>query len=86
MVDGQLKNSRTIIQIERDANAIRTGNSTRGKGNIIITSADVASALAMSGVLDYDSGITGATGGIGEVDDTGNTFVGTLNGRFKSIH
>ena len=37
----------------------------------------------MSGVLDYDSGIGGAVGGIGEIDDTGNTFVGTLNGRFK---
>ena len=37
----------------------------------------------MSGVLDYDSGIGGAVGGLGEVDDTGNTFVGTLNGRFK---
>ena len=71
-----------LFQIERDANAIAQ-ETRRGKGNIIITSADVASALAMSGVLDYDSGITGATGGIGEVDDTGNTFVGTLNGRFK---
>ena len=71
-----------LFQIERDANAIAQ-ETRRGKGNIIITSADVASALAMSGVLDYDSGITGAVGGLGEVDDTGNTFVGTLNGRFK---
>ena len=71
-----------LFQIERDANAIAQ-ETRRGKGNIIITSADVASALAMSGVLDYDSGINGAVGGIGEVDDTGNTFVGTLNGRFK---
>ena len=71
-----------LFQIERDANAIAQ-ETRRGKGNIIITSADVASALAMSGVLDYDSGISGAVGGLGEVDDTGNTFVGTLNGRFK---
>ena len=71
-----------LFQIERDANAIAQ-ETRRGKGNIIITSADVASALAMSGVLDYDSGICGAVGGIGEIDDTGNTFVGTLNGRFK---
>jgi len=71
-----------MFQIERDANAIAQ-ETRRGKGNIIITSADVASALAMSGVLDYDSGISGAVGGIGEIDDTGNTFVGTLNGRFK---
>jgi len=71
-----------LFQIERDANAIAQ-ETRRGKGNIIITSADVASALAMSGVLDYDSGIGGAVGGLGEVDDTGNTFVGTLNGRFK---
>jgi len=71
-----------LFQIERDANAIAQ-ETRRGKGNIIITSADVASALAMSGVLDYDSGISGAVGGLGEIDDTGNTFVGTLNGRFK---
>ena len=71
-----------MFQIERDANAIAQ-ETRRGKGNLIITSADVASALAMSGVLDYDSGISGAVGGIGEIDDTGNTFVGTLNGRFK---
>ena len=71
-----------MFQIERDANAIAQ-ETRRGKGNIIITSADVASALAMSGVLDYDSGISGAVGGLGEIDDTGNTFVGTLNGRFK---
>ena len=71
-----------MFQIERDANAIAQ-ETRRGKGNIIVTSADVASALAMSGVLDYDSGISGAVGGIGEIDDTGNTFVGTLNGRFK---
>ena len=74
-----------LFQIERDANAIAQ-ETRRGKGNVIITSADVASALAMSGTLDYDSGIGGAVGGLGEIDDTGNTFVGTLNGRLQSIH
>ena len=55
-----------------DANAIAQ-ETRRGKGNFIITSADVASALAMSGTLDYTSGLTGAGGpSIGEVDDTGN--------------
>ena len=71
-----------LFQIERDANAIAQ-ETRRGKGNVIITSADVASALAMAGVLDYSSGIGGATNSLGEIDDTGNTFVGTLNGRFK---
>jgi len=71
-----------LFQIERDANAIAQ-ETRRGKGNVIITSADVASALAMSGTLDYDSGIGGAVGGLGEIDDTGNTFVGTLNGRYR---
>ena len=71
-----------LFQIERDANAIAQ-ETRRGKGNVIITSADVASALAMSGTLDYNSGIGAAVGGIGEIDDTGNTFVGTLNGRYK---
>ena len=60
-----------MFQIEREANAIAKAT-RRGKGNLIITSSDVASALAMSGVMD-GSGI----------DDTGNTFVGTLNGRYK---
>ena len=72
-----------IFQIERDANAIAQ-ETRRGKGNFIITSADVASALAMSGTLDYTSGLTGAGGpSIGEVDDTGNLLVGTMNGRIK---
>ena len=71
-----------LFQIERDANAIAQ-ETRRGKGNIIVTSADVASALAMSGTLDYDSGIGGATNSLGEIDDTGNTFVGTLNGRYR---
>ncbi|NMJ87741.1 MAG: ATP-binding protein, partial [Thaumarchaeota archaeon] len=60
-----------MFQIEREANAVAKAT-RRGKGNIIITSSDVASALAMAGVMD-NAGI----------DDTGNTFVGTLNGRYK---
>ena len=72
-----------MFQVERDANAIAQ-ETRRGKGNFIITSADVASALAMSGTLDYSSGLQGAGGpSIGEVDDTGNLLVGTMNGRIK---
>ena len=71
-----------LFQIERDMNAI--GHETRrGKGNILICSADVASALSMAGVLDYSSGINGAVGGLGNVDDNSSTLVGTLNGRIK---
>ena len=71
-----------LFQIERDMNAI--GHETRrGKGNILICSADVASALSMAGVLDYSSGINGAVGGLGQVDDNSSTLVGTLNGRIK---
>ena len=72
-----------LFQAERDANAIAQ-ETRRGKGNFMICSADVASALAMAGVLDYSSGLTGAGGpSIGEVDDTGNLAVGTINGRIK---
>jgi hypothetical protein len=72
-----------LFQIERDANAIAQ-DTRRGKGNFLICSADVASALAMAGVLDYSSGLTGAGGpSIGQVDDTGNLAVGTINGRIK---
>ena len=67
-----------LFQLERDANAI--GQLTRrGKGNIIICSADVASALQMSGVLDYAPTLATNL----NVDDTGNTFAGVLNGKFK---
>ena len=70
-----------LFQIERDANAI--GQQTRrGKGNFIICSADVASALGMAGVLDYTPGLAGNNGLTG-VDDTSSTLVGTLNGRIK---
>ena len=72
-----------LFQVERDANAIAQ-ETRRGKGNFLMCSADVASALAMAGVLDYSSGLTGAGGpSIGEVDDTGNLLVGTINGRIK---
>ena len=67
-----------MFQLERDANAI--GQLTRrGKGNMIICSADVASALQMSGVLDYAPALATNL----NVDDTGNTFAGVLNGKFK---
>ncbi len=67
-----------LYQLERDANAI--GQQTRrGKGNIIICSADVASALQMAGVLDYAPALSTNL----NVDDTGNTFAGILNGKFK---
>ena len=67
-----------LYQLERDANAI--GQQTRrGKGNIIICSADVASALQMAGVLDYAPALSTNL----NVDDTGNTFAGVLNGKFK---
>ena len=67
-----------LFNIERDANHI--GQDTRrGKGNFIVCSADVASALAMAGVLDYAPALsTNLT-----VDDTGNTFAGILNGRMR---
>ena len=69
-----------LFQIERDANAI--GHETRrGKGNILICSADVASALAMAGVLDYAPALAGNNNLI--PDDTSSTLVGTLNGRIK---
>ncbi len=70
-----------LFQIESDANAI--GQQTRrGKGNILICSADVASALGMAGVLDYTPALAGNNALTG-VDDTSSTLVGTLNGRIK---
>jgi hypothetical protein len=69
-----------LFQIEREANAIAQ-DTRRGKGNFIICSADVASALAMAGVLDTGAALNGAPGL--SVDDTGSTFAGTLNGRLK---
>ena len=67
-----------LFNIERDANHI--GQDTRrGKGNFIVCSADVASALSMAGVLDYAPALSTNL----NVDDTGNTFAGILNGRYK---
>jgi len=67
-----------LFQIERDANAIAQ-RTRRGKGNIIMCSADVASALTMAGVLDYTPALNSNL----SVDDTGNTFAGTLLGKFR---
>jgi len=67
-----------LFNIERDANVIAQ-DTRRGKGNFIICSSDVASALAMAGVLDYAPALDTNL----NVDDTGNTFAGTLNGRYK---
>jgi hypothetical protein len=68
------------FQIEREANQIAK-LTRRGKGNIVICSSDVASALAMSGILDYNSALAGQVSLT--VDDTGNTFAGTIFGRIK---
>ena len=69
-----------MFQIERDANVIAQ-ETRRGRGNFIVCSSDVAAALAMAGKLDYTPALSG-NDGISS-DDTGNTFAGTLNGRFK---
>tara|TARA_R110002050_G_scaffold2527_5_gene14586 strand:- start:1586 stop:3013 length:1428 start_codon:yes stop_codon:yes gene_type:complete len=67
-----------LFQIERDCNAIAQ-LTRRGKGNMIICSADVASALTMAGVLDYTPALNANL----NVDDTGNLFAGTINGKLK---
>ena len=67
-----------MFQVEREANFIAQ-RTRRGKGNILITSSDVASALQMAGVLDYTPALNNNL----NVDDTGNTFAGVLNGRYK---
>lgn len=67
-----------LIQIEREANVIAK-ETRRGKGNFILCSSDVATALAAAGVLDYAPALSTNL----EVDDTGNTFAGVLNGRTK---
>jgi hypothetical protein len=69
-----------LFQIELEANAIAKAT-RRGKGNVILCSSDVASALAMAGVLAAPDALTGQSAF--EVDDTGNTFAGTINGRYK---
>ena len=68
------------FQIEREANTIAK-TTRRGKGNVLIVSSDVASALAMAGILDYQSALQSQVSLT--VDDTGNTFAGTLFGRIK---
>ena len=67
-----------LFQIERDANAIAQ-RTRRGKGNMILCSADVASALTMAGVLDYTPALNANL----NVDDTGNTFAGILQGKYR---
>ena len=67
-----------IFQIERDANVIAK-QTRRGKGNVMIVSSDVASAMAMAGVLSYTPALQADL----QVDDTGNTFAGMLHGRIK---
>jgi hypothetical protein len=67
-----------MFQVEREANTIAM-RTRRGKGNMIICSSDVASALQMAGVLDYTPALNNNL----NVDDTGNTFAGVLNGRYK---
>lgn len=67
-----------IFQIEREANAIAKAT-RRGKGNVLIVSSDVASALAMAKVLDYTPALSADL----QVDDTGNTFAGTIHGKIK---
>ena len=68
------------FQIEREANTIAK-QTRRGKGNVMICSSDVASAFAMAGLLDYNSALQGQVNLT--VDDTGNTFAGTMFGRIK---
>jgi len=67
-----------MFAMERDANVIAR-DTRRGKGNILICSADVASAMTMAGLLDYQSALQDNL----NVDSTGNTFAGVLNGRLK---
>ena len=67
-----------IFQIEREANTIAK-KTRRGKGNVMIVSSDVASAMAMAGVLQYTPALQSDL----QVDDTGNTFAGLLHGRIK---
>src|SRR6056300_395507 len=67
-----------MFQLERDANTIAQ-RTRRGKGNMIICSSDVASALQMAGVLDYTPALNNNL----NVDDTGNTFAGVLNGKYR---
>jgi hypothetical protein len=67
-----------MFQIEREANTIAK-DTRRGKGNFIICSSDVASALAMGGFLNISPALNNQL----DVDDTGNTFAGVLNGKMR---
>jgi len=67
-----------MFQIEKEANQIAK-ETRRGRGNLVICSSDVASALQMAGILDYAPALNNNL----QVDDTGNTFAGVLNGRYK---
>ena len=67
-----------VMQLERESNVIAK-ETRRGKGNFVLVSSDVASALAASGVMDYSPALSTGLA----VDDTGNTFAGVLNGRLK---
>ena len=67
-----------LFQIEREANAIAQ-TTRRGRGNFIICSSDVASALAMAGVLDYAPALSTGL----NVDESSTTFAGVLNGKYK---
>ena len=67
-----------LFQIEREANAIAK-DTRRGRGNVLLCSSDVASALQMAGVLDYNPALQNSL----QVDDTGSTFAGVLNGKYK---
>ena len=67
-----------MFQIEREANAIAKAT-RRGRGNLVICSSDVASALSMAGILDHTPALKDSL----TVDDTGNTFAGVLNGKYK---
>jgi hypothetical protein len=67
-----------VVQLDREANVIAK-ETRRGKGNVVICSSDVATALSASGMLDYTPAMSTAL----QVDDTGNTFAGVLNGRIK---
>ena len=67
-----------LVQLDRECNAIAK-ETRRGKGNVVICSSDVATALTASGMLDYSPALSTSL----QVDDTGNTFAGVLNGRIK---
>ena len=67
-----------LVQLDREANTIAK-ETRRGKGNVAIVSSDVATALVASGMLDYTPAISANL----QVDDTGNTFAGTINGRMR---